>query len=41
LNLIGKDAENGELPDDPELLGGMVENICYYNARDYFGFTNQ
>lgn len=37
-NLIGKDVENGELPDEPEHLGKMVENICYYNARDYFGF---
>lgn len=37
-NLIGTDVENGELPDDPELLGRMVENICYYNAKDYFGF---
>jgi glucuronate isomerase len=38
-NFIGKDVENGELPDEPELLGKMVENICYYNARDYFGFN--
>jgi glucuronate isomerase len=37
-NIIGTDVENGELPDDPELLGKMVENICYYNAKDYFGF---
>jgi glucuronate isomerase len=37
-NIIGKDVENGELPDEPEHLGKMVENICYYNARDYFGF---
>jgi glucuronate isomerase len=39
-NLIGKDVENGELPDEPELLGQMVENICYKNAREYFGFYN-
>jgi glucuronate isomerase len=37
-NLIGKDVENGELPNEPEILGQMVENICYYNARKYFGF---
>jgi len=37
-NVIGKDVENGELPNEPELLGQMVENICYYNARNYFGF---
>jgi len=37
-NLIGKDVENGEIPADMDLLGQMVENISYYNARNYFGF---
>jgi glucuronate isomerase len=37
-NLIGHDVENGELPNDVEWLGKMVENICYHNAKDYFGF---
>lgn len=37
-NLIGQDVENGELPNDIEWLGGMVENICYKNAKDYFKF---
>jgi glucuronate isomerase len=37
-NLLGKDLENGELPHDLELLGGMVKDICYYNAVNYFGF---
>ncbi|MEN7974015.1 MAG: glucuronate isomerase, partial [Verrucomicrobiota bacterium] len=36
-NLIGTDVENGEIPADPELLGNMVENICYNNAAEYFG----
>ena len=36
-NLIGNDVENGELPSDMELLGAMVENICFNNAVDYFG----
>jgi glucuronate isomerase len=36
-NLLGKDVENGELPADMELLGQMVENICYNNAVEYFG----
>ena len=36
--LLGKDVERGELPDDLELLGGMVKDICYYNAERYFGF---
>ena len=38
-NLIGTEIENGELPNDLNWLGKMVENICYYNARDYFGFN--
>ncbi len=35
-NLIGTDVEKGLIPDDKQLLGSMVENICYKNARDYF-----
>lgn len=37
-NLIGKDVENGELPNEPELLGRLVSDICYSNARNYFQF---
>ncbi|QHT70145.1 glucuronate isomerase [Rhodocytophaga rosea] len=37
-NLIGNDVENGELPAEMEWLGQMAENICYHNARNYFGF---
>jgi glucuronate isomerase len=36
-NLIGRDVENGELPNDEQLLGGMVRKLCFENARDYFG----
>jgi len=36
-NLIGRDIENGELPDDDSLVGPIIENICYYNARNYLG----
>ncbi|MGI5852192.1 MAG: glucuronate isomerase [Clostridiales bacterium] len=35
-NIIGEWAENGEVPRDMDLLGKMVENICFNNARDYF-----
>jgi glucuronate isomerase len=38
-NLIGNDVENGELPDDRAWLGKMVENICFHNAKEYFGFS--
>lgn len=37
-NLIGQDIVNGELPNDLEWLGKMVQNICYYNAKQYFDF---
>jgi glucuronate isomerase len=39
-NMLGTDVENGELPNDIELLGQMVQNICYYNAVSYFGITS-
>ncbi len=37
-NLLGKDVVNGEVPYDIDLLGDMVKNICYNNAKDYFKF---
>jgi glucuronate isomerase len=37
-NMIGSDIENGELPNDINWLGGIVSNICYGNAKEYFGF---
>lgn len=36
-NLIGKWAENGEVPYDMDLLGNLVQNICFNNAKNYFG----
>jgi glucuronate isomerase len=36
-NLIGKDVHNGELPNDINWLGSIVEDICYRNAKAYFG----
>ena len=37
-NLIGEWVENGEVPGDIKLLGGMVKDICYNNAAEYFQF---
>jgi len=37
-NLIGRDVQQGLLPNDVALLGGMVADICYHNARRYFIF---
>ena len=36
-NLIGQDVEDGAVPDDDGLLGPMIENICFGNARDFLG----
>ena len=37
-NMIGNDVENGELPNDIQWLGKLVEDISYKNASNYFGF---
>ena len=37
-NLIGEWVTDGEFPYDTELLGNIVKNISYVNAKNYFGF---
>lgn len=37
-NIFGEDVENGELPNDIAWLGKLVQDICYYNAKNYFNF---
>jgi glucuronate isomerase len=37
-NVLGREMESGELPNDEELIGGLVERISYANARTYFNF---
>ena len=37
-NLFGNDIENGELPNDIEWVGKVIQDICFNNAKDYFGF---
>jgi glucuronate isomerase len=37
-NLFGTDMENGEIPNDFELVGGIIQDISYNNAKRYFGF---
>jgi glucuronate isomerase len=37
-NLFGEWVDNGEAPDDRELLGQIIQGICYNNAKDYFEF---
>jgi glucuronate isomerase len=36
-NLLGRDVEAGELPNDTHMIGALVENICFNNAAGYFG----
>ena len=37
-NLFGNWVENGEFPEDYDILGEIVQNISYNNAVNYFGF---
>lgn len=37
-DFLGTLVENGEYPEDYEMLGEMVKDISYYNAVRYFGF---
>lgn len=37
-DLVGSWVENGEIFDDKEYLGEIIENISYYNALNYFNF---
>ncbi|MDX2195547.1 MAG: glucuronate isomerase [Cytophagales bacterium] len=38
-NILGNDIENGELPNDMNWIGQMVQNICYHNAKNYFNLN--
>ncbi len=37
-NIIGGEAERGELPDDFETLSGLIRAVCLDNAKQHFGF---
>ena len=37
--MLGDDVRRGRLPEDVPALGRLVANVCFYNARDYFGFV--
>jgi glucuronate isomerase len=38
--LIARDVVKGELPHDMKMLGTLVRNICYQNAKSYFGLES-
>ena len=35
-SVVGAWVENGLYPNDPALLGRLIENICYRNPKNYF-----
>ena len=37
-NLIGTWVDNGEYPNDEEILKEIVQGVCYNNAKNYFKF---
>lgn len=37
-NILGDEMERGLIPDDLPMVGGMVKDICYFNAKRYFNF---
>ncbi|MCF1420478.1 glucuronate isomerase [Mangrovimonas futianensis] len=36
--ILGDEIKRGELPNDMEWIGKIVQDISYYNAKDYFKF---
>ncbi|UYQ94883.1 glucuronate isomerase [Chitinophaga horti] len=39
-DLLGSEIENGELPDDVNWVGKVVQDICFHNARQYFNWQH-
>jgi glucuronate isomerase len=37
-NMFGREMEEGLLPDDEKWVGAIIQDICYYNAKNYFNF---
>jgi glucuronate isomerase len=37
-NLFGSEIENGELPNDIDWVGKVIQDICFDNANQYFGW---
>jgi len=35
-NIFGEEIENGELPDNKEWIGKIIQDICYNNVKNYF-----
>ncbi|MGA9117037.1 MAG: glucuronate isomerase [Bacteroidota bacterium] len=37
-SILGRDVERGLIPPERDLLGGMVRDICYFNAKRFLDF---
>jgi glucuronate isomerase len=37
-DLFGREIEQGEMPDDIQWVGQVIQDICYHNARNYFNW---
>lgn len=38
-DIFGMDMERGEIPNDREWVGKIIQDISYFNAREYFSFS--
>jgi glucuronate isomerase len=38
-NMFGTEIENGELPNNIDWVGKVIQDICFNNANSYFGFN--
>jgi len=38
-NLFGEEIENGELPNEISWTGSIIQDICFRNAKNYFGWN--
>jgi glucuronate isomerase len=36
-HILGRDVADGKVPHDVSMLGELVRNVCYHNAKNYFG----
>lgn len=39
-NILGNDIKKGLVPNDMALIGSMVQDICYRNAKEYFNLEH-
>ena len=37
--MFGQEMENGEIPNNIEWVGKVIQDICFNNANNYFGFN--